>query len=363
VSVKKTVAIPLGDITSVFYKGHVNPVGTGNWEHDYFKIEVNVSIKIPVFELRNTNTCEALEAMADRGQCGYKSKCCLKGAETRIIEGVPVYAACWEEEAVFQCQGDFVDNCKHYLEKGCYQLSSKCKIPLGKTCVQWEQTFECVEKPGQSTGYSLTGADKAFCMDGDCVDSAYVANNEMLRALSQMSILRQAEKDLRGNLSIFKGNDKRCGRSCIDFKDCCGGGHGWGVSLGLGQCGQDEVQLARERQEGKCVKVGTYCANRKLGVCIKKNTSFCCFNSRLSRLLQEHGKKQLKLSFGSAEKPECRGFTPQELSQLDFSKMDLSELFEDIQKNFKPQSAELIAGSISLKNLQQNMNNLTSGKK
>ena len=96
---------------------------------------------------------------------------------------------------------------------------------------------------------------------------------------------------------------------------------------------------------------------------IKKNTSFCCFNSRLSRLLQEHGKKQLKLSFGSAEKPECRGFTPQELSQLDFSKMDLSELFEDIQKNFKPQSAESITGSISLKNLQQNMNNLTSGKK
>lgn len=360
---KKTVAIPLGDITSVFYKGHVNPVGTGNWEHDYFKIEVNVSIKIPVFELRNTNTCEALEAMADRGQCGYKSKRCLKGAETRIIEGVPVYAACWEEEAVYQCQGDFVDNCKHYLEKGCYQLSSKCKIPLGKTCVQWEQTFECIEKPGQSTGYRLTGKDKAYCLDGDCVDSAYVANNEMLQALSQMSILRQAEKDLRGNLSIFKGNDKRCGRSCIDFKDCCGGGHGWGVSLGLGQCGQDEVQLARERQEGKCVKVGTYCANRKLGVCIKKNTSFCCFNSRLSRLLQEHGKKQLKLSFGSAEKPECRGFTPQELSQLDFSKMDLSELFEDIQKNFKPQSAESITGSISLKNLEQNMNNLTSGKK
>ncbi len=200
-------------------------------------------------------------------------------------------------------------------------------------------------------------------MDGDCVDSAYVANNEMLQALSQMSILRQAEKDLRGNLSIFKGNDKRCGRSCIDFKDCCGGGHGWGVSLGLGQCGQDEVQLARERQDGKCVKVGTYCANRKLGVCIKKNTSFCCFNSRLSRLLQEHGKQQLKLSFGSAEKPDCRGFTPQELSQLDFSKMDLSELFEDIQKNFKPQSAASITGSISLKNLQQNMNNLTSGKK
>jgi type-F conjugative transfer system mating-pair stabilization protein TraN len=349
------IKISTGEVTSIF----TSEPNT----RQYYEVEVQTFKEIPIYTLEDKNTCEALEAMADRGQCGYKSKRCIEGAETRMVEGTPVYADCWAEEAVFQCQGDFVDNCKHYLEKGCYQLSSKCKIPIGKTCVQWEQTFECIEKPGQSTGYRLTGKDKAYCLDGDCVDSAYVANNEMLQALSQMSILRQAEKDLRGNLSIFKGNDKRCGRSCIDFKDCCGGGHGWGVSLGLGQCGQDEVQLARERQEGKCVKVGTYCANRKLGVCIKKNTSFCCFNSRLSRLLQEHGKKQLKLSFGSAEKPECRGFTPQELSQLDFSKMDLSELFEDIQKNFKPQSAESITGSCSLKNLEQNMKNLTSGKK
>lgn len=344
----------------------------GNFEHNgillgtagslkYQEYKVTVSNDVPIYELVDKNTCKILEEMTDLGRCGYKSKRCIEGAETRMIEGTPVYADCWSEEAIYQCQGDFVDNCKHYLEKGCTQTRSDCTVYQGDSCLQWEQTFECIEKPGQSTSYRLTGKDKAYCLDGDCVDSAYVANNEMLHALSQMTILRQAEKDMQGSLSIFKGNDKRCSRSCIDFKDCCGNGNGWGVSIGLSKCGQDEEQLALERQDGKCVMIGTYCANRKLGVCIKKKTSFCCFGSRLSRLLQEQGRSQLNLSFGNPENPKCRGFTPQELSRLDFSKMDLSELFEDIQKNFKPQSSENITDSISLKRLQQNMKNLSSG--
>lgn len=328
----------------------------------FLLIQVKHMVDVPIYKLEDKNTCHILEEMTDRGRCGYKSKHCIEGAETRMIEGTPVYADCWSKEAIYQCQGDFVDNCKHYLEKGCIQTRSDCKTYQGNSCVQWEQTFECIEKPGQSTSYRLTGKDKAYCMDGDCVDSAYVANNEMLQALSQMTILRQAEKDMKGSLSIFKGDDKRCGRSCIDFKDCCGNGNGWGISIGVSKCSQDEEQLATERQAGKCIMVGTYCANRKLGVCIKKKTSFCCFGSKLSRLLQEEGRGQLRLSFGSPENPNCRGFTPQELSRLDFSKMDLSELFEDIQKNFKPQSSKNITDSISLERLQQNMKNLSSGE-
>ena len=358
------IAIETDNITSVRFLRHYGSlfdVAWGTKVSQYFELEVSTFKEIPTYELVDKNTCKILEEMTDLGRCGYKSKRCIEGAETRMIEGTPVYADCWSEEAIYQCQGDFVDNCKHYLEKGCTQTRSDCTVYQGDSCLQWEQTFECVEKPGQSTSYRLTGKDKAYCLDGDCVDSAYVANNEMLHALSQMTILRQAEKDMQGSLSIFKGNDKRCSRSCIDFKDCCGNGNGWGVSIGLSKCGQDEEQLALERQDGKCVMIGTYCANRKLGVCIKKKTSFCCFGSKLSRLLQEQGRSQLNIAFGSPEHPECRGFTPQELSRLDFSKMDLSELFEDIQKNFKPQSSENITDSISLKRLQQNMKNLSSG--
>ena len=35
-------------------------------------------------------------------------------------------------------------------------------------------------------------------------------------------------------------------------------------------------------------------------------------------------------SWGSADNPNCRGFTPEEFQSLDFGKMDLSEYFADI---------------------------------
>ena len=67
--------------------------------------------------------------------------------------------------------------------------------------------------------------------------------------------------------------------------------------------------------------------------------AFCCFNSKLARIIQEQGRPQLK-SFnpnpwgvptddGPAD-ADCRGFTSTEFQMLDFSKMDLSEYFGDI---------------------------------
>lgn len=36
-------------------------------------------------------------------------------------------------------------------------------------------------------------------------------------------------------------------------------------------------------------------------------------------------------SWGDPENPNCRGFTPEEFQMLDFSRMDLSEWYEDIE--------------------------------
>ena len=37
--------------------------------------------------------------------------------------------------------------------------------------------------------------------------------------------------------------------------------------------------------------------------------------------------------WGSAKEPDCSAFSVEEMSKLDFSKMDLSELFDDLMKN------------------------------
>jgi conjugal transfer mating pair stabilization protein TraN len=41
------------------------------------------------------------------------------------------------------------------------------------------------------------------------------------------------------------------------------------------------------------------------------------------------------MGFGNAEHPQCRGFTVEELTRLDFSKIDLSELLSDLYSKFK----------------------------
>jgi hypothetical protein len=64
----------------------------------------------------------------------------------------------------------------------------------------------------------------------------------------------------------------------------------------------------------------------------EKQTS-CCYSSVLARIIQEQGRPQLQsfaAGWGSAESPNCRGFTPEEFQSLNFATMDLSEYIADI---------------------------------
>ena len=53
------------------------------------------------------------------------------------------------------------------------------------------------------------------------------------------------------------------------------------------------------------------------------------------QIIQEQGRPLLKsfngLGWGTAKQPYCRGFTPQEFQALDFSRMDLSDYYADIE--------------------------------
>lgn len=100
-------------------------------------------------------------------------------------------------------------------------------------------------------------------------------------------------------------------------------------------CDQQDMETAMLRSSGMCHEVGTYCASSFLGVCLQKARGHCCFNTKLGRIIHEQGRPQLK-SFngnlwGSSKKPMCRGFTPEEFQALDFSKIDLSEYYADIE--------------------------------
>lgn len=100
-------------------------------------------------------------------------------------------------------------------------------------------------------------------------------------------------------------------------------------------CDQQDMETGMLRSSGMCHEVGSYCASSFLGVCLQKARGHCCFNTKLGRILQEQGRPQLKafndIGWGTPKKPICRGFTPEEFQALDFSKMDLSEYYADIE--------------------------------
>lgn len=275
--------------------------------------------------------CDALEKLVDQGTCTYGTRKCVHGPGTRLIQGYPVFRQCWQEQLTYRCEKPTQNTCTPLRLKGCSQVSSKCLEKVKGACTLYEQTFECVTRDPTAKKIRIKGATP-YCLDGSCSTFGYAPNQDMAEALSKLAIF----KDMQGQIeakanSIFKGEAKSCSRNCVNFKDCCASGKGWGVSLGFSSCTEEEKALAKFREEKKCVFVGTYCAEKALGVCLKKKSIYCCFGSRLARLLHDQGRSQLGLNYGSAENPQCRGFTLEELQKITFDTLNMSELYEDLQ--------------------------------
>lgn len=116
-------------------------------------------------------------------------------------------------------------------------------------------------------------------------------------------------------------------------------------------CDQMSMETALMNDSGYCHEVGTYCKKKiKFIGCVQKATSFCCFNSKLARLIHEQGRPQLKTginNWGTPEAPLCRGFTPEEFQSVDFGKVDLTEYINEVQKTATDE-------------IQKNMSNITS---
>lgn len=102
-------------------------------------------------------------------------------------------------------------------------------------------------------------------------------------------------------------------------------------------CEQQEQILAMRRGQNLCHEVGTYCSKKLpiVKICIEKTKSYCCYNSRLARIINEQGRAQIGKGWGSAESPNCAGLTQEEFAMIDFSRIDLSEFTAEIMANIK----------------------------
>lgn len=191
-----------------------------------------------------------------------------------------------------------------------------------------------------------------LCSKYGCYDAKDQSNySEDDTTEGENDIIADGEKDDEGNclgsIYIFNGNDRRCRVPGVQtgFTDCCKKKKDW---FGLAKCNPTEQLLSSLRSwgkvDGQCREIGEYCSSKFLGICIQKKKTYCCFGSPLSRIIQEQGRPQLDISWGSPKTPNCRGFTPDEFQKLDFSKISFDEwvneyvvpeLNENITNNIK----------------------------
>ena len=135
------------------------------------------------------------------------------------------------------------------------------------------------------------------------------------------------------------------------------------VLMGSG-CDQGDIQTGMQAASKDCHYIGDYCEKKWPMVgCVQKAKSHCCFNTKMARIIHEQGRPQL-VSFGAdggwgvPSSPNCRGFTPDEFQYLDFSRIDLSEYFEDVQKDL---GTKIQGAQTTIQNKVQQRFNATTG--
>src|SRR5260363_98333 len=64
---------------------------------------------------------------------------------------------------------------------------------------------------------------------------------------------------------------------------------------------ESTVSVARRLSDVDSIDAITGYGTDAIGLCIEKRESYCCFNSPLSRMIQEQVRPQLGLPFGDAE--------------------------------------------------------------
>jgi conjugal transfer mating pair stabilization protein TraN len=90
------------------------------------------------------------------------------------------------------------------------------------------------------------------------------------------------------------------------------------------QCKKEEFELAVQKQLKNCHNVGSYCAS-DVGYCVEKREVYCCFNSPLSRIIQEQVRPQLGMGWGAPKDAKCEGLSPDQLQAVDWNQVDLTE--------------------------------------
>lgn len=269
------------------------------------------------------------------------------GTKTGVMEGKPwsLTEACWAYRDKYVTQSADNGTCQAYVDNpACTLATRQCAFYSGEgTCLHEYATYSCESK---TSGKVMICGGDVFCLDGECDKAQSGKSNDFGEAVSQLAALAAAGKDVAAlngiDVRAFTGQAKFCKKAAAGYSNCCKDS-GWGQDIGLAKCSSDEKALAKAKTNKLTVSVGEFCSKKVLGVFLEKKRSYCQFDSKLAQIVQQQGRNgQLHISFGSSKHPDCQGITVDELQQIKFDQLDLTNFYEDLMNNQKiPDSGAL----------------------
>lgn len=324
--------------------------------------------------------CADYHSKVPEHQCTVtKPEFCSEGEETRFIAGHNFHNKCWNYKTDFTCylgQTEDDDDCKAYQAGLCSLMGSECleHWPDG-TCKDKELSYSCSN--GDGTEEDVLVCNTSFGGDVFDVSTDYEASGDFAKAISTLAMVDAMTEDLDiDDISVFEGEDYRCTTSSISTggENCCprasfnritGAVEKDNVKYGSSTiCGRGSADTRNGPHiaKGHCIDLGRYCDQKDLGVCYRYKRTYCCFGSTLARILQEQGKRQLGFNHGSNTSPDCRAFTADELERIDWSKLDLSDFYNEVMENFvgidEEEATNKLGSGISTGDLEKRMQGL-----
>ncbi len=316
--------------------------------------------------------------------CELTAARCTETAETHDGESV-----CTNMEQAYLCAGPLVKgpDCAGLRADGCYQTGARCVMrfrehpelpdPPGAdlgACLIHENIYTCPKNISlcrqKSIAFDCDGEIR--CASGDdCFDTSAEQSVDFSRVASRMAMLSDMEKCLAttrdgessadgygpievdgtagttagpidctdtsgGEVTIFKGKRYRCDLNLAGFiQNCCRK-----KGLFSGACPSSTKEL-RARRDGAraCHYVGIH-KKKVFGVTLKKRKVYCCFNSKMARVIHEQSRGQLiekglwdvtgNGGWGRAKNPFCGGMTAEQLQEIDFDAVDFSEIYSEL---------------------------------
>jgi conjugal transfer mating pair stabilization protein TraN len=291
----------------------------------------------------------ALKANADINfaadyPCKDSVKTCLASGP-RNIDGFIVTKDCWEFLYEKTCAYPSKNDCGLFAH--CYGVANgQCLLKdLQQNCVNLERIISC---PAYFEA-SIIETEAAIefkenepltemicknipCLDGDCVDKSYVANDEMMDSVAKLHLAKSFGGSKGGKVSLFEGKALHCNDNMAGFSNCCAAG-GWGQDFLGASCSDEEKLLASRQKKGLCIFVGKK-VDKRHGIDINSQYYSCCFSNMLEKIVQEQGRKALNISFGSPVDMQCRGLSMEELQKIDFNNIDFSPFANELMMEF-----------------------------